>query len=101
MGCGYQFSVLAGTIFNDSHLPLTTWFTAVLLLVEAQKGFSANQMKRTIDVSYKTAWYLYHRIHATMQKTERSLLDSTVEMDETYVGGRKLRQGHQAGVNNK
>src|SRR5271156_6025211 len=46
--CRYQFSVTAGTIFNDSHLPLSKWFIAVLLLVEARKGFSANQMKRTL-----------------------------------------------------
>ncbi|MGB2604519.1 MAG: IS1595 family transposase, partial [Candidatus Sulfotelmatobacter sp.] len=59
--CSYQFSVTTGTIFNDSHLPLATWFMAVLLLVEARKGMSANQIKRTIGVSYKTAWYLCHR----------------------------------------
>ncbi len=88
--CDYQFTVTAGTIFNDSHLPLNTWFMAVLLLVEARKGFSANQMRRTLGVSYKTAWYLCHRIRAAMKEVERPMLDGTVEMDETYVGG-KLR----------
>lgn len=88
--CDYQFTVTAGTIFNDSHLPLNTWFMAVLLLVEARKGFSANQMKRTLGVSYKTAWYLCHRIRAAMREVERPMLDGTVEVDETYVGG-KLR----------
>lgn len=87
--CEYHFSVTAGTIFNDSHLPLTTWFTAVLLLVEARKGFSANQMKRTIGVSYKTAWYLCHRIRKAMGEAEKPMLEGTVEMDETYVGGKK------------
>jgi transposase-like protein len=87
--CEYHFSVTAGTIFNDSHLPLTTWFTAVLLLVEARKGFSANQMKRTIGVSYKTAWYLCHRIRKAMGEAETPMLEGTVEMDETYVGGKK------------
>lgn len=86
--CDYQFTVTAGTIFNDSHLPLNTWFTAVLLLVEARKGFSANQMKRTLGVSYKTAWYLCHRIRAAMREVERPMLDGTVEMDETYIGGK-------------
>lgn len=86
--CDYQFTVTAGTIFNDSHLPLNTWFMAVLLLVEARKGFSANQMKRTLGVSYKTAWYLCHRIRAAMKEVERPMLDGTVEMDETYVGGK-------------
>jgi transposase-like protein len=90
--CEYHFSVTAGTVFNDSHLPLTIWFTAVLLLVEARKGMSANQIKRTLGMSYKTAWYLCHRIRAAMKETERPMLDSTVEMDETYVGG-KQRSG--------
>ena len=92
--CFYQFSVLSGTIFNDSHLPLDKWFTAVLLMVEARKGFSANQMKRTLGVSYKTAWYLCHRIRAAMKEMEdKPMLDGTVEMDETYVGGKKIGQG--------
>ncbi len=60
--CGYQFSVTSGTTFHDSHLPLPKWFMAVYLMVEAKKGISANQMKRTLNVSYKTAWYLCHRI---------------------------------------
>ena len=91
MECSYQFSVLAGTVFNDSHLPLTTWFIAVLLLVEAKKGFSANQLKRTLGVSYKTAWYLCHRIRAAMKEVDRPMLQGTVEVDETYVGGRPPR----------
>src|SRR6266478_2796155 len=86
--CDYQFSVTAGTIFHDSHLPLQKWFMAVLLLCEARKGMSANQIKRTLGVSYKTAWYLCHRIRAAMKETEQPMLDGTVEMDETYVGGR-------------
>jgi transposase-like protein len=86
--CDYQFTVTAGTIFNDSHLPLNTWFTAVLLLVEARKGFSANQMKRTLGISYKTAWYLCHRIRAAMKEAEQPMLDGTVEIDETHVGGK-------------
>jgi transposase-like protein len=91
--CSYQFSVTAGTIFNDSHLPLQTWFIAVLLMVDARKGISANQLKRAIGVSYKTAWYLCHRIRAAMQEIDKPMLDGTVEMDETYVGG--IQRGHQ------
>jgi transposase-like protein len=91
--CEYQFSVTAGTIFNDSHLPLTKWFMVTLLLCEARKGISANQIKRTVGMSYKTAWYLCHRIRAAMRGTERPMLDGTVEMDETYVGG--VQRGHQ------
>jgi transposase-like protein len=91
--CVYQFSVLAGTIFNDSHLPLPIWFMATLLLCEAKKGMSAHQLKRTIwglhKGSYKTAWYLCHRIRAAMNEGERPMLNGTVEMDETYVGGKQ------------
>lgn len=85
--CDYQFSVTAGTIFNDSHLPLTKWFIATLLICESRKGMSANQLKRILGVSYKTAWYLCHRIRAAMKEAERPMLEGTVEMDETYVGG--------------
>ncbi|MGA8502974.1 MAG: IS1595 family transposase [Candidatus Sulfotelmatobacter sp.] len=87
--CDYQFSVTASTIFNDSHLPLQKWFLATLLLCEARKGMSANQIKRTLGVSYKTAWYLCHRIRAAMKQVGRPMMDGTVEMDETYVGGKR------------
>ena len=103
--CSYQFSVTTGTIFNDSHLPLTTWFMAVLLLVEARKGMSALQLKRTLfglhKGSYKTAWYLCHRIRAAMREAEKPMLDGKVEMDETYVGGKVRGRGMQAGRDNK
>src|ERR1019366_5419349 len=95
--CEYHFSVTAGTIFNDSHLPLTTWFTAVLLIVEAKKGMSAMQLKRTLwgqhKGSYKTAWYLCHRIRRSMKQVDAPMLDGTVEMDETYVGGKQRGYG--------
>src|SRR4051794_37878832 len=95
--CDYQFSVTASTIFNDSHLPLTKWFLATLLLCEARKGMSANQIKRTLGVTYKTAWYLCHRIRAAMKEVDQPMLDGTVEMDETNVGGRKIGWGTKAG----
>ncbi len=95
--CDYQFTVTAGTIFNDSHLPLQKWFLATLLLCEARKGMSANQLKRTIwgqhKGSYKTAWYLCHRIRAAMKEVDQPMLDGTVEMDETYVGGKQRGYG--------
>jgi transposase-like protein len=88
--CDYQFSVTAGTVFNDSHLSLVKWFTATLLLCEAKKGISALQIKRTLGIGgYKTAWYLCHRIRHAMTETQKGMLDGTVEMDETYVGGVK------------
>jgi transposase-like protein len=87
--CRYQFSVTAGTIFNDSHLPLWKWFLCVYLLCESRKGMSANQLKRVLGLSYKTAWYLCHRIRAAMKEVNPEPLDGVVEIDETYVGGRK------------
>jgi transposase-like protein len=91
--CDYQFTVTANTIFHDSHLPLIKWLTAVFLLCESRKGMSANQLKRTIGVSYKTAWYLCHRIRAAMATAEKRMLDGIVEIDETWVGGYKPGRG--------
>jgi transposase-like protein len=93
--CEYQFTATAGTIFNDSHLPLNKWFMVTLLLCEARKGMSANQIRRTVwgqhKGSYKTAWYLCHRIRAAMKEVDRPMMEGTVEVDETYVGGRPPR----------
>ncbi len=97
--CDYQFSVTAGTIFNDSHLPLNVWFAATMLLCEAKKGMSACQVQRTLGIgSYKTAWYLCHRIRAAMAATDKPMLDGTVEFDETYVGGSESWQRPRSAV---
>lgn len=92
--CRYQFSVTSGTIFHDSHLDLRKWLVAVFLMVEAKKGVSANQIKRTIGVSYKTAWYLCHRIREAMTVGNPKPLSQIVEVDETWVGGKKKNVGH-------
>ncbi|MBI4202501.1 MAG: IS1595 family transposase [Chloroflexi bacterium] len=92
--CGYQFSALVGTIFHDTKLPLREWFMAVLLMVEAKKGISANQMKRILGVSYKTAWYLCHRIRAAMAEVNAAQLGGQIEVDETFVGGKVQGKGH-------
>ena len=94
--CRYQFSVTAGTVFNDSHLPLWKWFLATYLLCESRKGMSANQIKRTLGISYKTAWYLCQRIRSAMKDAHPELMTGIVEMDETYVGG-KQRNWHGTG----
>jgi transposase-like protein len=87
--CRYQFSVTSLTIFHDTHLPLTKWFYATYLMCESRKGMSANQLKRMLRVSYKTAWYLCHRIRAAMAEAGKPpKLGGTVEIDETYVGGK-------------
>src|SRR5437899_903890 len=87
--CDYQFTVTSNTIFHDSHLPLIKWFCAVYLLCESRKGMSANQIKRMLGVSYKTAWYLCHRIRKAMQIVDAPMLDGKVEMDETFIGGKR------------
>lgn len=84
--CRYQFSVMTGTVFHDTHLPLWKWFLAVYLMCEAKKSVSANQMKRTLGVAYKTAWHLCHRIRHAMQP-DNIPLNGIIEADETYVGG--------------
>ncbi len=94
-GCAYNFSVTSGTIFHDTHLPLPKWFMAVYLVGESRKGISANQLKRTLSVSYRTAWYLCHRIRAAMKDADPDLLTGTVEVDETFVGG-KAKFMHKA-----
>jgi transposase-like protein len=100
--CGYQFSVTAGTVFHDTHLPLTKWFLAVYLICQSRKGMSANQLKRMLKINYRTAWYLCHRIrHAMAEAEPLEKLDGTVEIDETYVGGRIKNRGVKAGRDNK
>ncbi|PYK93404.1 MAG: IS1595 family transposase [Verrucomicrobia bacterium] len=99
--CDYQFSVTSGTVFNDSHLPLGKWFLTTHLLCEAKKGMSACQIQRTVGMSYKTAWYLCHRIRHAMTQTDKPMLDGKVEMDVTYVGGKIKGKGHIAGFDNK
>lgn len=85
--CRYQFSVRVNTIFHDSHLPLRKWFAAVYLMCESRKGVSANQIKRTLKVAYKTAWYLCHRIRHAMADADTEPLKGVIEADETYIGG--------------
>jgi transposase-like protein len=99
--CRYQFSVRAGTIFHDSHLPLWKWFLATYLMSEARKGVSANQLKRTLKVSYKTAWYLCHRIREALKDDKPSLLRGVIEVDETWVGGRNRGRGRRNKLANK
>ncbi|GGA80923.1 IS1595 family transposase [Edaphobacter acidisoli] len=91
--CRYQFSVLAGTVFQDTKLPLPTWFAVTYLMCESKKGISASQLKRMVGGSYKTSWYLCHRIRAAMKEANPLPLSGVVEMDETYVGGKRRGSG--------
>lgn len=86
--CGYHFSVTTGTIFHDTHLPLRKWFIATYLICESKKGVSALQLKRTLGVAYKTAWYLCHRIREAVRDVDHeALLSGIVECDEAFIGG--------------
>ena len=92
--CRYQFSVTAGTVMHRSKLPLWKWFLAAYLMIESRKGMSANQLKRTLGVTYKTAWYLCHRIRAAMGDVVEAKLNGTIEVDETWVGGKGKGKGY-------
>ncbi|MGC1156719.1 MAG: IS1595 family transposase [Acidobacteriaceae bacterium] len=92
--CKQQFSATSGTIFNDSHLSLQKWFMALAIVVDAKKGISANQLKTHLGIgSYRTAWYMAHRIRKAMEDNSGSLLSGHIEMDETYIGGKTKRRG--------
>lgn len=87
--CRKQFTVTVGTIFEDSHIPLNKWLYAFYLLCASKKGMSALQLQRMLDVSYKSAWFMCHRIRWAMAEpafTEK--LSGVVEADETYIGGK-------------
>lgn len=90
--CGYQFSHTTGTLFHDTHLPLMKWFMAISLICQAKKGISANQVGRTIGVTYKTAWFLCHRIREAMMEACPVPLSGVIEFDETFLSG-KPRKG--------
>jgi transposase-like protein len=89
--CGYQFSVRVGTIFHASHLPLWKWFLAVYIIGGSRDGVSANQLARMLGISYKTAWYLTHRIRAAMRDDAARPRRQMTEADEVA----RLRMGHK------
>lgn len=84
--CRYQFSVTAGTLFHSSHLPVWKWFVAVDLMLAAPNGASANELRRTLGGSYKTAWFAAHRIRAAMRGYGAELLRSLVEVEQRETG---------------
>ena len=87
--CRKQFTVKVGTVFEDSHVPLTKWLQALHLLCSSKKGISSHQLHRILGVSLKTAWFMSHRLREAMRDGTLSPLGgsgSTVEADETYYG---------------
>jgi transposase-like protein len=96
-GCGKQFTVTVGTIFEDSHIPLHKWLLAIHLLTSSKKGMSAHQLMRNIDIKqYKSAWFMAHRIRYAMTGELPEPMTGVVEADETYVGGRVRKHQRQA-----
>lgn len=92
-GCGHQISLLAGTIFQDSHLPLQTWFHAIWWVTNQKSGFSALSLQRALGLgSYRTAWSLLHKLRASMVRPDRNKLNGEVEVDEVFLGGEHNKQ---------
>lgn len=94
-GCRQQFTVILGTVMESTRVPLRKWVMAFHLLCSSKKGYSALQLKRDLGLgSYKTAWFMAHRIRYAMNNGPLSeKLKGTVEMDETYVGGKPRHRG--------
>lgn len=87
-GCRRQVSVLAGTVFQDTHLPLTKWFRAMWHVTNQKNGVSALGLQRELGLgSYKTAWAMLHKLRRAMVRPGRDRLRGVVEVDETYWGG--------------
>ena len=86
--CKRYFSVRTGTVMADTNLPVQTWLLAIHFIHTARKGISALQLHKTLGVTYKTAWFLMHRIREGMTADRRLFIDGVVEVNETYIGGK-------------
>lgn len=94
--CRHQASLLAGTVFQSTKLPLTIWFLAIHLISQAKTGLSALALKRQLGVSYPTAWLIQHKLMQVMaEREERYVLEGTVQVDDAYLGGE--RRGGKVG----
>jgi len=88
--CGKTFTVKVGTIFEDSPIPLQTWFMAIHLITAHKKGISSCQLARDLNITQKTAWFMLHRIrHIMKTKSFNKPLNGIVEVDETFIGGKE------------
>ena len=99
--CKRQFTVKIGTVFESAHIPLHKMLQAVYLLTSSKKGFSAHQLHRVLGITYKSAWFLAHRVREAMRSGDLAPFGSTggmVEVDETFIGrkkGRPVRHGYE------
>ncbi len=88
--CREHFTVTVKSVMERSHIPLHKWVLAFHLMSASKKGMSAHQLHRMLGVTYKTAWFMFHRIREAMKEPEfTSMLTGTVEADETYIGGKR------------
>ena len=88
--CRQRFSIKVGTIFEDSKIPLRKWFMATWLITSHKKGVASTTLARDIKVTQKTAWFMLHRLrHAARTKSFNRPLTGTVEVDETFIGGKR------------
>jgi len=96
--CRKQFTVKVGTIFEQSHIPVTKWLLALHLLASSKKGMSAHQFHRMLGMTYRAAWFMAHRLRHAMASDDGIFvkLEGIVEADETYVGARR-KKGTKAG----
>ena len=95
--CGTHVYPLAGTIFEKSRTPLKSWFYAMYLMSTTRMGISAKQLERELGVTYKTAWRMFRQIRAIMDE-DRGRLSGTVEVDETFVGGKPRNRQPRKGA---
>ena len=97
--CRKQFTVTVGTIFEDSKIPLNKWLMAFRLLNGGKKGFSAHELHRSLGITYKSAWFMAHRIREAMKADGDGPLggpNTVVEADETFVGGKQRNRATRA-----
>ena len=100
--CRSQFSVTVGTVFERSKIPLHKWVLATHLMCSSKKGISSHQLHRTLGVTYKTAWFMTHRIREAMSPSKSIPFGSgggSVEADETFIGQEKNQPRKQGGGN--
>jgi transposase-like protein len=96
--CEQSFTVTVGSVMERSHVPLNKWVLAYRLICSSKKGMSAHQLHRMLDVTYKTAWFMAHRIRESMNDVAPSALggaDKVIEADETYVGGKAKNRAYK------
>lgn len=96
----YRFSHIAGTIFENTNKPLRDWYRVAHLMLTSKKGMSALKIMRFMGFgSYKTAWYMCHRIRTALVEMDMDKLGGIVEVDETYIGGKAInKQGGKSGT---